>query len=450
MSTRRTILFRQRGGASFHLPLRYARVTVGRGSECSVCLPDPERHLSRVHFVIQRSGDTVTVRDRSANGVWIAGSRVTSGSSQPWRAGEILQLPGWRAELRNNDVCADAPATSEDTSQCSYVPSNGHPPVRTTSRFSRDDSLVGFDNDGLIGRSAPMLALFEDIRRLARHDVPVLIRGETGTGKELVARALHARSRRSRGAFVAVNCGGIHESTATSRFFGHSRGAFTGAVTSNTGAFREAAGGTLFLDELGELPLGLQAALLRAIETHEVVPLGSSRPIPVDFRLLAATHRDLDAMVRSGQFRSDLLFRLNVATLRVPPLRERGQDIELLAQHFLQTLAVGTPSPLDRFAIRSLRAHPWPGNVRELRNATLRALLNADGGRVLTDHFALSSPTTLGTTADLKIHYGARESDRRQLVRALHDCGGNRKQAAQTLGIARSTLYERIRRWGIE
>ncbi len=450
MSTRRTILFHQRGGASFHLPLRHARVTVGRGSECSVCLPDPDRHLSRVHFVVQRQGDVVTVHDRSCNGVWIAGSRMTSGGSRAWRAGETIHLPGWRAELRSNDACADTPASAEATSRCSYAPSDGQPPVPTASRPGREDSLFEFDRDGLIGRSPPMLALFESIRRFARHDVPVLIRGETGTGKELVARALHTRSRRSRGAFVAVNCGGIHESTAASRLFGHSRGAFTGAVTSNTGAFREAAGGTLFLDELGELPLGLQAALLRAIETREVVPLGSSRPIPVDFRLLAATHRDLDSMVRSGHFRADLLFRLNVATLPVPPLRERGEDIELLAQHFLQTLSVGTPSPLDLFAIRALRAHPWPGNVRELRNATLRALLTADGGRVLTEHFALNPPAGPGTTNDLKVRYSAHESDRRQLVRALADCGGNRKEAARTLGIARSTLYERIRRWGVD
>ena len=434
--TSTTILFSQRGRAAFQVPLRDGSITFGRGGECSVCLPDPDRHLSRVHFEVQRRSGIVLVVDRSANGTWVGGARLDSGATRTWAPGETMQIPGWRAELRGRDRRA-----AEDTSNCSYLPSNNHPavPGSTSSEFVAE---------GLLGRSAPMLALFDDITRFARHDVPVLIRGETGTGKELVARAVHARSPRAGGSFVAVNCGGIHEATAASRLFGHLRGAFTGAVSSSAGAFRDAAGGTLFLDELGELPRGLQAALLRAIETHEVVPLGSSRPIAVDFRLVAATHRNLESMVASGQFRSDLLFRLNVATLRVPPLRHRRQDIELLTRHFLDSLAVDGRKTLDAHVVRALEAHSWPGNVRELRNGAVRALLAADGGRILIEHFELGP--TLGTTTDLPIQYATAATDRKRLVRALHDSGGNRKEAAQSLGIARSTLYERLRRWGIE
>ncbi len=433
----RTIQFNQRGGAAFVLPLRHSIVSVGRGEECSVCLPDPDRHLSRVHLEILRRGSAVLVRDRSANGTWIGGERVEEGASRPWPPGQSLQIPGWHADLREGERRGD----DDDTSDCSYRPSSG-------LRAARTGPQDAISQDGMIGDSPPMQALFEAIHRVARHDVPVLIRGETGTGKELVARSVHDRSARARGPFVAVNCGGIHEATASSRLFGHARGAFTGAVTASPGAFREASGGTLFLDELGELPRGLQAALLRALETHEVVPLGSSKPVAVDFRLLAATHCDLEAMMDAGHFRPDLLFRLNVATLRVPALRERPEDIELLTRHFLDTLAVGRRKTLDPWIVAALTAYPWPGNVRELRNATLRALLAAEDGRLLTEHFELGP--TLGTTHEPPLRYPTALTDRRRLVRALHDSGGNRKEAAQSLGIARSTLYQRIRRLGIE
>ena len=446
--TNRFILFRRNGANAFQLPLPESRATIGRGSECSICLPDPGRHLSRVHLELFDGPDGLLVVDRSANGTWLGGQRLPAGRARRWTSEASLQIPGWRAVLQT-----PRPHRGEDTSNCSYLPSGNATPVRPPTAFH-----------GLLGSSAVMQALYADIRRIAPHPVPVLIRGETGTGKELVARALHTESSRSRAAFVAVNCGAIHQGTAASTLFGHRRGAFTGATTDQRGAIRDADGGTLFLDELGELPPQTQAALLRTLEAREVVPLGTTRPVSVDFRLLAATHCDLERMVADGLFRADLLFRLNVASLHIPPLRDRPGDIEELVRHFVGTLAVGPPTPLDAATVAALRRYPWPGNVRELRNASLRAVLHAEGGPILPGHLQLPTapweePTdTLdGRTAaigipgsgGLRAAATVREHERRRLVRALADHGGNRKAAAAALGIARSTLYERLRRLGI-
>ena len=250
----------------------------------------------------------------------------------------------------------------------------------------------------LIGDSRAMVRLREEIGRLADIPSPVLVLGESGTGKELVARELHRQSRRRDESFVAVNCGGISEGLVDSDLFGHDRGAFTGAVKARRGAFERANAGTLFLDEIGELPGPVQARLLRVLEGGEMVRVGGEQPITVGTRIVAATHRDLDAEAGKGSFREDLLFRLNVHVIHVPPLRERGGDIDLLARHFATSLATHlgrSPRPVTESALAELRARRWQrNNVRELRNTVERMIIASDGPVLGVEHV----PADLGST----------------------------------------------------
>ena len=286
----------------------------------------------------------------------------------------------------------------------------------------------------------PEFDLFCEARRLAPFSHPVLIQGETGAGKEAVARELHAAnpSRRA-GPFVTLNCGAIEAGTARSQLFGHTRGAFTGADRPRRGALRSAHRGTLFLDEIAELAPELQATLLRVLEDQEVAAVGSDRAEAVDFRLVAATHKDLMVEARAGRFRLDLYYRIAVLRLRVPPLRERGDDILVLADSILQGLG---EFELDSDAALRIRSYPWPGNIRELRNVLVRAVARlGTGERILgTDLEFDEAICQLVPCA----HSGY--AARRELNAALQATGGNRSAAARRLGISRSTLYERIRR----
>lgn len=227
---------------------------------------------------------------------------------------------------------------------------------------------------GMIGDSAPMRAVYDLIERVAPSDVSVLVTGETGTGKELVARALHDNSRRKDGPFLAENCAAVPANLLESELFGHVRGSFTGAIADSPGHFVAASGGTLFLDELGDMPLDMQAKLLRVLETREVRPVGASRTKPVDVRVVAATHRDLDTMIRERSFREDLAFRLNVVHIALPPLRDRPEDVATLAHTFLQRAAGSSPARLSEEALACLSAFAWPGNVRQLENEIQRAV----------------------------------------------------------------------------
>ena len=317
----------------------------------------------------------------------------------------------------------------------------------------------------MVGRDPRSLQLFELVERLAPERCAVLVRGETGTGKELVARALHQRGRPRR-PWVALNCAALSESLAASELFGHERGAFTGAVAQHRGAFERAHGGTLFLDEIGELPLGLQAQLLRVLETREVIRVGGDRPIPVDFRLVAATHRSLEAEVAAGRFRQDLLFRVRVAQVRVAPLRARLDDLDVLVPALLQGLGSGVRC--TRAAMVALRGHPWPGNVRELSNVLQRAQLNAAGSAIGAEHLHFCGgshphlaavPATQGWQAceSTALPWGAvrvegrslHEIERDVIAYALRAAGGNQARAARHLGVPRQTLHDRIRRLGL-
>jgi two-component system, NtrC family, response regulator HydG len=303
----------------------------------------------------------------------------------------------------------------------------------------------------IVGRSAAIRALQRKVESLRHNESNVLIQGESGTGKELVARALHAASPRRGGPFLPVDCGALPETIIESELFGHERGAFTGAIGA-PGLFRLAERGTLFLDEVGELPLHVQAKLLRALQQREVRPVGGGEPVPVDIRVIAASNRDLAAMVESGRFRADLFYRLNVVRIDVAPLRERMEDVPLLAAHFLAKHArSGEPAPfLGSDALEKLLRYAWPGNVRELENAVESALALARGATLRAGDFGVEAPLRSEPAPPpdaLPLTLDAYE--RCALERALQESGGDATEAARRLGIGRSTYYRKLARHGI-
>jgi len=305
----------------------------------------------------------------------------------------------------------------------------------------------------VFGESASMRDLEERIERVAPMDATVLIQGESGTGKELVAAEIHRRSGRP-GQLVAINCGAIAENLITSELFGHEKGAFTGAERRHAGIFERAAGGTVFLDEITEMPAELQVNLLRVLETGSVTRVGGAREIPVDARIIAATNRNPDVAVREGRLREDLYYRLMVYPLRVPPLRERPEDVLRLAEHFLaqQNEAYGTEKRLTEAAGARLVAHGWPGNVRELKHAVQRMYINADG-----DLDADSIPAGFErpplwdrNSLDLSVGTPIAEAERRLVLATLEHFGGDKKLAAQTLGVSLKTIYNRLNSYAAE
>jgi len=317
---------------------------------------------------------------------------------------------------------------------------------REVSRLRRTVAeRLGFD--GIVGTSSAMRRVGEHIDRVAPTPATVLITGESGTGKELVARAIHTRSDRARKEFLAVNMAAVPEALLESQLFGHEKGAFTGADRRRDGILRAARGGTVFLDEIGEIPPSAQARLLRAIERKEVLPVGADRPIAVDFRLVAATNRDLSAAVADGSFRSDLLYRLDVFGIRLPPLRERVGDIPDLVEHFgrLHARALGRRwRGATNEAMRYLTGYPWPGNVRELSNVLERALILAGGDVVGMQHLPEAPPPVAADTLELRPAMA--NFERAHIHRVLSLSGGRRDDAAALLGIDRATLYRRLRR----
>jgi len=323
--------------------------------------------------------------------------------------------------------------------------------------------------DTLIGRSAAMVEVYKEIGRVARTEMTVLLTGESGTGKELVARAIHGNSVRSRGPFITVNVAAIPKDLIESELYGHEKGSFTGALERRPGKFELAQGGTLFLDEIGEMPIELQAKLLRVLQEREVDRVGGSRPLPVDVRIVAATNAELARSVEDGRFRRDLYYRLAVVPIRLPPLREREGDVVLLARHFVAKYGEqlrGRPVSLARDAEPLLLAHAWPGNVRELQNVIQRALLKLAGPRLTAKDLSGLLPTGAGTErgiqglVDSMLDSPAPESGRYQAVlaaveapliaAALTRTNGNQLRAAELLGMNRNTLRERMRALGMK
>ncbi|MCZ6808055.1 MAG: sigma 54-interacting transcriptional regulator [Deltaproteobacteria bacterium] len=372
-------------------------LSIGAASDNAITLSD--RAVSRFHCRIEPSEKGVFVRDLgSTNGTWVDGVRI---QRIELRAGGTVRIG--RTEFR--------------------VASG-----RRSETFASATPVVA---------SSAMLAIMAEVDRFARLPWPALIHGETGVGKELVARALHERSPRSGGPFVALNGGGLPRDLIESELFGHERGAFTGAVQSHRGAFEQAHGGTLFLDEVAELPPALQTRLLRVLETWHVRRIGSESARRVNVRLVCATHRDLRRMVQEGSFRADLYYRIHRLVIDVPALRHRTDDIGPLAEHFLSSMAeeVGEKQ-LSAEAVWRLRAYPWPGNVRELRNALELAAIGCDTSTIDADVVdralrRLADPVARPTADTLR--------------RAIEAYGGNLSAAARALGIPRSTLRDRFR-----
>ena len=313
--------------------------------------------------------------------------------------------------------------------------------------------------EDIVGKSAIMLEVYKLVARVAGSTATVLVTGESGTGKELVARAIHTHSPRARAAFVPVNCTALTESLLESELFGHARGAFTGAIGAKRGLFEMANGGTMFLDEIGDMGPKMQAQLLRTLQDGEVRPVGGSESIRVDVRIVCATNKDLEEEVKAGHFREDLYFRINVVTVRLPPLRERRDDVPILVAHFLAKIARrerrDQAAALSPEALRLLTSYAWPGNVRELENAIARAVAVAKGNVILPSDLPPevggAGPIVTGDgTGMIEDRPTLAELERRYIALVLHESGGNKKKAAERLGIDRRTLYRALERTGAE
>jgi two-component system, NtrC family, response regulator AtoC len=326
----------------------------------------------------------------------------------------------------------------------------------TENEFLRERVNTEENLDGIIGTSANIQDVLRMVGRLKDTRTPVLICGESGTGKELVARAIHFRGALAQAPFLAVDCGSLVPTLMESELFGYEKGAFTGAIKSKAGLFQAADGGTIFLDEIGELPLEMQAKLLRVLQEKEVRPVGSNEKVSIDVRVIAATNRDLEEAYRAGTFRKDLYFRLNVVTVQLPSLRERRSDIPMLTHHFLGRYAQGAQTQVSAAAMKSLLQYDWPGNVRELENCVARAVALGDGKLIdvadLPPAIRTEQPDTpsnqsadaasLSTTA-------LAEMERMTILRVFEQANGDKVLTGKMLGISRATLYRKLKRYNI-
>lgn len=324
-------------------------------------------------------------------------------------------------------------------------------------RIQKIEGDYSFGN--MVAKSKAMQSIFQLVEKVAQYQTTVLILGDSGTGKELVARGIHQSSRRAAGPLVPVNCGGIPDTLLESELFGYKKGAFTGADRSKTGLFKEAEGGTIFLDEIGELPLSLQVKLLRVLQDSEIRPIGESKSMRVDVRVVAATAKNLEEEVRKGMFREDLYYRLNVLTIKLPPLNQRPEDIPLLCKHFInrfnkilgKNVTGVAPETMSR-----LMAHHWPGNVRELENVLQRAMVIAEDSLLSSDHFLLAplpeiNDNQLGAFFEgLSLKNAQKVVEKDLITRALEQTGGNRTQAAKLLEISHPSLLSKMKTYAID
>jgi transcriptional regulator with PAS, ATPase and Fis domain len=410
-------------------------IVIGRGSEAHIAIDDAR--ASRRHALVLWSAGQLLVEDlKSRNGTFVNAQELR-GASRPVGAGDNIRVGGLEI------VVAVVTAVS---------PTNEHAPASTPSRPlppSTGDLADGLN--GVVVADSNMSRMFGFARRIARANTTVLILGETGSGKEVVAQQVHAWSRRAGAPFVRVNCATLQESLAESELFGYERGAFTGADRRKVGFAEAANGGTLFLDELGELSLPVQAKLLAMLENRAIIRVGSATETPVDVRVISATHRDLSNEIAAGRFREDLFYRLGVVVVRVPPLRERPSEIALLAKLFAKRFGADfgwTDPVVTQDASAALAAYPWPGNVRELRNAIEHAMLVTDDGAIRAEHLpeTLTRPRASASN-DEDVPGGVKAAiskvEREAIVDALGAEQGNRTRAARRLGISlRSLLYK--------
>lgn len=433
----------------FDLPREGSR-TIGRAEGNQIRIDHPS--VSRWHAVLE-FGASIAIEDLGgSNGTFIreATSRALAGQSQPTQS--LKRLLRARAELGIGDnllIGAVSAVLRQRPSAPSVFP-NGK------TRAARPDLIV---------LDANMTALYEQAERAAQALISVLLLGETGVGKEVLARAIHGHSPRAKHAFMAINCAALGEQVLEGELFGYERGAFTGAVQARPGLFEAADGGTVLLDEVGELPLSTQAKLLRVLEERTVMRIGARATRAIDVRFLAATNRDLEAQVRAGAFRQDLFYRLNGISLTIPPLRARPLELEPLARSFLATACAALGRgvlELSAQAMRALKGHAWPGNVRELRNVIERAVVLCAEDCILPEHLPASltgTPAQASAPAALSNREAALDAgefqaqiaamERERIVDALHRCGGNQTQTAKLLGISRSTLILQLEAFGL-
>ncbi len=396
----------------FALP-RVGDLVIGRGAEADIRIDDAS--ISRKHAVLS-IGPQVRIKDlASANGTRVADRALEPGEWAELSPGEVIDLGSVMLILLRGETALESPA-----------------------------AIVREPAGNAMARVERLL------ERVAPGDISVLIQGETGVGKEVFAERLHAKSKRVGRPLLKLNCGGFTETLLDSELFGHEKGSFTGADKAKPGLLEMADGGSVFLDEIGELPLGLQARLLRVLQDKKVQRVGALEPRAIDVRFISATNRDLAAEVTAGRFRQDLYYRLNGVTLSIPPLRERGGEIAGLTRTFLTEASTqtGRALHLSRAALARLEQHTWPGNIRELKNVIDRAALICPEDEIDEEHLQLAplaeSPASAGS-----LHADVESLERRRIVETLESCGGNQTRAAQKLGISRGTLLARLKQFGI-
>jgi DNA-binding NtrC family response regulator len=428
-------------GMSVEIRLGIKEVKIGRGREADLQLPDPS--VSRLHARIFRVGDQYFLSDTSKNGTFHEGKRITQLLLEDGQAFGIgpYMIHFSRKELFSSEI--EPPTVSQ----------GGNPFEVSSNQFrAREESQsITF---GLVGDSPVIKKLIENIRRVGASVFPVLIEGETGSGKELVSRGIHESSGRKDRPYVVVNCGAISPELIESELFGHEKGAFTGATAQRRGAFEAAHRGTLFLDEIGELPIALQPKLLRALEQKEIKRVGGNETILVDVRIIAATNRNLPGEVSLKNFREDLYFRISAITLKVPPLRERREDISPLALHFLAETASNSGRNMKEIngpTMELLRAYLWPGNVRELRNAIQRAVVMSEGNNLRSEDFAFLMEKGMFSSSEAIDNPLSRweESEKNNILAELSRQNWNKSRTAKELGIAKSTMFEKLKKYGI-
>ncbi|HUJ17139.1 MAG TPA: sigma 54-interacting transcriptional regulator [Nitrospirota bacterium] len=392
-------------------------VTIGTLPESSLVLTDPT--VSRRHAVVEETAAGYVLKDEgSTNGTFMNGVRVREGYLSP---GAVIRLGQTEMIFSPIEERVEVPRSSRD-------------------HFGE-----------LLGATASMREVFGILERVSPADMTVLIQGETGTGKELAARAIHDHSRRATAPFVVFDCGAAAPTLIESELFGHEKGAFTDAVKSRQGAFELADNGTLFLDEIGELAPPLQPKLLRALDQREVKRVGAERSARVNVRVIAATNRDLEKEVKAGRFREDLYYRLSAVSIQLPPLRKRKEDIGLIAKRLLAGISEGTDKKvidLSSEAAAALAAYSWPGNVRELRNVLERASALSDGKRIEVRDLFLSQGKKTATLEGLS-GKTLEEIEKAAILATLRSTAGNKTEAAKQLGIAYSTLYEKMKKYGM-
>jgi DNA-binding NtrC family response regulator len=393
-------------------------VTIGTLEENSLVLTDPA--VSRRHALVEETAAGYVLKDAgSTNGTFMDGVRLREGYLSP---GSLIRIGQTEMLFSPIEERFEVPRSSQD-------------------RFGE-----------LIGATPSMREVFGILERISATDMTVLIEGETGTGKELAARAIHDHSRRAATPFVVFDCGAAAPTLIESELFGHEKGAFTDAVKARRGAFELADGGTLFLDEMGELAPTLQPKLLRALDQREVKRIGAEQPTRVNARVIAATNRDLEKEVKAGRFREDLYYRLSAVSIHLPPLRQRKADIELIAKSLLSGTSAGDDKKvidLSPEAAAALAAYSWPGNVRELKNVLERASALSDGKRIEVKDLFLSHGKKTSTLEGLS-GKTLEEIEKAAIIATLKSASGNKTETAKHLGIAYSTLYEKMKKFGIK